>query len=846
MNRHALQVLEFDTVLRAVAARCASEAGRAALLDLRPGVEVEAMRGELARVAFLLGLHRRTPGWAPPAPPDPRGALRVLAVPGGVLSGLELVHLLRLLEASGALVRGFPAEEQAPEAGPGGEAGVGRASGRAGSRAPTPEATLPHVLEPLLNRLVDDPAEEARIRALVEEDGILRDGASPVLRQLRSRIRAARARIVRRIEAWAASLPERIRVPDASVSLREGRYVIQVRREGKTEVGGVVHGESGTGATLFVEPPLALALMNEILELERDEDREVQRILREVTGRLRPRAAALQEALAALIEMDTLWARTLAADAWGGHLPHLLSEEEEAREGIRIMAGRHPLLVEQEGGEVVPFTLELEPEERALVISGPNTGGKTVFLKAAGLLPLLAQSGILPPVGEGTRLPVLRGIFADIGDEQSIERSLSTFSAHLAHAREILEAAGPSTLVLLDEMGTGTDPAEGAALARALLETLVARGARVLATSHLGALKRLDAEGSGVVNASLLFDAERIAPTYRFRKGRPGRSYGLAIARRLGFPGDVLDRAASYVDSGELEVEALLATLETREEELRHALEEARSDRTEAAALRARNEALATRLAMEEARARESAREEARRYLLEAREEVEAAIRELRASDAETREAQAREARRRVEAAARAREAASAESPGRGRGPAKSGGAGRRGRIARKGKGSRGPGPLPPALRPGDRVRVLGSGARGRVSDLEGDRVRVEVGSLRFTLGVTEVERIEGAETPRERAERGGGGQVRVPELEPRSEVHLLGLRVDEVELALGRALDGAVLGHFPELRIVHGKGTGAVKARVHELLRGDPRVAEFRGGVHGEGGAGVTVATLR
>jgi DNA mismatch repair protein MutS2 len=580
--------------------------------------------------------------------------------------------------------------------------------------------------------------------------------------------------------------------------------------------------------------------MNELHELEREEAQEVQRILREVTGRLRPLRGALAEALGALVDFDTLWARALSAERWDAHLPELVEPEEAGAPGaeFRVVQGRHPLLLEKflaEGApsRVVPFSVELGPDERILVLSGPNTGGKTVFLKAMGLLPLLAQSGILPPAGAGTRLAIVRDVFADIGDEQSIAESLSTFSAHLANAREILEEAGRGTLVLMDELGTGTDPAEGAALARAILETLVARGVRGVVTSHLGAMKRLDAPGSGIVNGALLFDPERIEPTYRFQKGRPGRSYGLAIARRLGIPDPVLDRAEGYVDGEELNAERLLASLEAREEALAEALEEARAARADAERLREEGERRAAGLTRREREAELRAREEARRVLLDAREEVEAVIRTLREGDAEARAEAEREARRRVEAAARDQ----AERADRTR---------RRTRRDR-GKGDRAKDGGPGAeIRAGERVRIRGSGAKGVVRGVEEGRVTVEVGALRFELAAAEVERIPGAETPKERAARGGGGTVVVPEIEASPEVHLLGLRVEEVELALGRALDDAVLAHLPQLRIVHGKGTGAVKARVLELLRQDRRVQEFRGGVHGEGGAGVTVAVLR
>lgn len=822
MNPHALEVLDFHAALQAVAARCGSVLGRAALLAREPGTDVPALRAELARVAEAVLLHRTHPDWSPPPPPDARRPLRTLALEGAVLTSPDLLVLLRLLEASGALARELPAllGAEAPDTG----------------------------LAALGSRAVDDEPATTYLAGIVDEDGSVLDGASPALRQLRRRIQVARNRIVRRLESFVAALPERVRVPDASVSVRDGRYVIQVRREGKSEVGGVIHGESASGATLFVEPPLALQLMNEIQALEREEEREVHRILREATGRLRPRRTELAASLDALVDMDSLWARALSAARWNAHLPHLLDPVEEPDAGVSIVEGRHPLLLEAaEGsgaGDVVPFSLELARGERALVVSGPNTGGKTVFLKAMGLLPLLAQTGILPPVGEGTRLPVLRDVFADIGDEQSIAASLSTFSAHLARAREILEGAGPGTLVLMDEMGTGTDPAEGAALARSLLETLVDRGAQAVVTSHLGAMKRLDTPGSGIVNASLLFDAENIRPTYRFQKGRPGRSYGLAIARRLGFPADVVDRAESYVDSGELEVESLLASLEEKERSLSAALEEADRTRDEVTSLRDEARRRAGLLAERERNAEQRAREEARRYLLEARDEVEAAIQEVREADEVSRVDREREARSRVESAARVQQQAAERIAGRGR-PGRRMDRGERA-AAPGARAQRGAPPAPPPIQVGDRARILGSGARGKVRDVEGDRVTVEVGSLRFEVHRGEVERLPSTESPRERAERGGGGTLRFAEVEARPEVHLLGLRVEEVELELGRALDGAVLAHLPELRIVHGKGTGAVRARVHELLRRDRRVREFRGGVHGEGGAGVTVAVLQ
>src|SRR5690606_26967255 len=429
-----------------------------------------------------------------------------------------------------------------------------------------------------------------------------------------------------RLERYVASLPERVRVADASVTVREGRYVIPVRREGRSEVGGIVHDKSASGNTLFVDPPIAIELMNRLRELELAEAREVQRILRELTENLRPHRAALQNTLDALIEIDSLYARARYALEYNGRRPEIVPRGVE---DYVVVQGHHPLLLAGPD-PVVPFDLALAPEERTLLVSGPNTGGKTVLLKAIGLISLMAQSGIIPPVGQGTRLPLFSDVFADIGDEQSIEASLSTFSAHLKNLREIVEKADAQSLVLIDEIGSGTDPAEGAALAQAILVELTRRGTRTVATTHLGQLKMLASTEPGVVNASLQFDSRELRPTYRLIKGVPGRSYGLAIARRLGFPDDLLALAESFVPQGEREVGQLLLELEEKERAMAEALAAAEAARAEALDLRRRVEEREHQIRKREKDAERRARQQARDLLLQAREQVEAAIREVR------------------------------------------------------------------------------------------------------------------------------------------------------------------------------------------------------------------------
>ena len=786
-SAHALEVLELDRVLERVAARASSELGRARVRALAPSGDADAVRRELAAVGATLRFLDEKPAWGMPAVPDVTEALARLGVEGAVLEPVPLHRLGVLLASSRAVASELAAREGYDE------------------------------LRPVADLLVQHRDLEEDLERCVDADGQVLDKASPELARLRSRMRGAHARIVRALESFIGSLPERIVVPDASVTVRDGRYVVPIRREGKGEVGGIVHDESQTGATLFIEPPAAIELMNELRELEREEAREVHRVLRRLTGGLAPLRDALAGALEALVRLDSLVARARTAAAWRATPPEVV---EVGGAELRVLEGRHPLLAEAEM-PVIPFDLEMEPGERAVVVSGPNTGGKSVFLKAVGLISALAQSGVVPPVGAGTRLPVFGSFYADIGDEQSIAHSLSTFSAHLANLREVVEGARADSLVLIDEMGTGTDPAEGAALARAILETLVAAGALTLVSSHLGELKRLDAEGSGIVNASLQFDSERMEPTYRLLKGRPGRSYGLAIARRLGFPARVLDAADGYRDQGEAQVEDLLGRLERREREVEALLASLDRERAETTRLRRDVEEREASLRQAEQTAERRAREDARRVLLEARAEVEEAIREVR--EAGEREADLEEAataaRRRVEAAARRERRRAPGSPGR------SGGA--------------------PDLAVGDPVRVVATGARGRVRELRAGRALVETGGLKLELPVEDLERASEPEEPRAPA-RSSGGWIASGGGRARVEVDLRGMRVDEMEHELARAMDQAVLDDLPELRIIHGKGTGALKQRVGELLSTDGRVREFRPGEPGEGGAGVTVATFR
>jgi len=740
-----METLEFPAALERVAAHAAGPLGAARVTRRSPATDPDAIRAALAQVAELAALLLTDDAIRAEPVPDITAALELLGVPGSALEGAALARLGGALAAA-RIVAGDLA--------------------RLATEAPRTAAL----------RVAPPPKElEQRLAVSLDADGQVQDGASRALARARRAVREARARLVQKLESMLAALDPTDRAPDAAVTLREGRYVIPVRSTARARIGGIVHDESATRATVFVEPPEVIELGNALRAAELDEQREVLQVLRDLTELLRPHRDAIAAAWEMCVAFDDLCARARYAVEVNGFAPAIGTGPLEIRNG------RHPLLV---GGEVVvPFDLVLAPDECTVLVSGPNTGGKTVLIKAVGLLCLMAQSGIIPPLGPQSTLPIFTGVFADIGDRQSIAASLSTFSAHVAVLRDILEHAGAGSLVLLDEIGSGTDPAEGGALATAVLQTLTRRRAVTLATTHLGALKQLAAETVGIVNASLQFDGETLTPTYRLLKGVPGRSYGLAIARRLGIAGDVLEIAERAMPKAERELDALLATVEARARELDAKAQELaardQSLRADAEQLDTRGAELAAREREVKARAQSlerEARDQARAYLLEARKKVEEALGRARAA---VDEATAKEARRLVE---KALEDTAGETAGE---------------KAREGWMS---------------LDELKRARRGSASP------NLPQPPLASTA----------------------------PSLTAATEISLIGLRVAEAEPLLVKALDDAVLADLPYLRVVHGKGTGALRQFVHEVLSADPRVKRFGFAPPNQGGHGVTLVEFR
>ncbi len=658
-------------------------------------------------------------------------------------------------------------------------------------------------------RLSDPAALAQAIEAALEPDGRVRDSASPALAAARRESHEAAARVQERVAGLLSDARLRDALQDSFVTVRGERYVLPVRAEACGRVPGIVHDASASGTTLFIEPEALVELNNRLKQAELAALRETRRVLQTLTEQAAVHAGALDADLDMLAELDLAFARARLADEMEASEPTL---DDDARFELHQL--RHPLLA-----EAVPSDLRLGGGFHVLVISGPNAGGKTVAMKALALAALMARAGLHVAAAEGARVGAVDAVLADIGDEQDIRESLSTFSAHMANLAAIVTAAGPRSLVLLDELGVGTDPGEGAALAQAVLEQLAEAGARTIVTTHLGLLKEMAEVDPRFENACVEFDAETLAPTYRLRLGVAGASSARAVAARMGMPGAVLERASTLLAREDRRLDLLLAELSTS----RAALER---ERREAAHLRAESEAArdAYRAKLERLQERRDQLFTAMRADLDAafqgaHAEVAGVIRELQQGGSAQGAARARERLLALEAKTEAVERAQPPRTAEPREPVDW----RRARA-------------------GDAVRVAGSGTGTLLSlpDAKG-RVRVQVGSARLTLPSDGV-------TPGAAAARARSGLVRVdplPESATPSRLDVRGLRVDEAIARVEKALDDAARGGVSHLAIVHGVGSGALMSALRAHLRTLPQVARVEAGASDSGGPGVTLAWL-
>jgi DNA mismatch repair protein MutS2 len=680
------------------------------------------------------------------------------------------------------------------------------------------------------------PALRSTLARSFDPTGELLDTASPRLGGLRAAVRVAYDRLRRRLDSLVSSeLAGALQEP--IVTLRNGRYVVPVRADARGRVKGIVHDASGSGQTLFVEPLVVVELGNAWRDAQAAEQAEVERILDELSAFVAAAADPLQETLAALARFD-FWA---AKAAFAADLDAVRAATADRPE-VSLLGARHPGL----SGRVVPIDIRLGNGYQALVVTGPNTGGKTVTLRTLGLLAAMHQAGLHVPADEGSRLPVFRDIFADIGDEQSIAQSLSTFSGHLRAIIRILHAAGPGTLVLLDELGAGTDPTEGSALAQALLDHFIRAGALVAATTHYAELKAYAQTTEGASNASVEFDLETLTPTYRLTIGLPGGSQAFAIAERLGLPPTVVADARSRLSDTQQAFEATLAAIRSTEDEAGAALERARVAEARAAEARSVAEEERRRARRERDEVVHAARAEAESVVDALRDEVRAARRRLTrqavtAPALDDAVARAEAHLGRIEIPSEPSEPVETPNePGSPRAPDRSQAAA-----------------APHAWRPGDRARSRSGGWEGRVAALErgGRRATLETGGLRVTVDVADLEPAlpeprPSASTVPEIAD-GGGAVASLESLRldraraVASSLDLRGARVDEALAALDQYLQDASLAGLAQVVIIHGHGTGALRDAVRSAAAAHPLVTSARAGERGEGGDGATIVNL-
>lgn len=798
MNADVLRKLEFGEIVRRLSTHCQYSVAAVRALELTPSPDRKIVRARLDVTAEASDLLVQFPEMSIGGARDIRDQLEK-AEKGGRLMPAELLTVMDTLRAGRELRRLF-------------------------TRLPDAAERYPRLLE--FAEAIENfsPLETDLTRSIGPRGDVL-DAASAELAQLRRAVRVAHSRLMDRLNSFVSGGRFGSALQENIITIRDGRYVVPVKAEARGLIRGIVHDTSASGHTLFVEPFDVVELNNRWREHQLAEEREIERILDDLSQKVGGHADGLRRMIEAIASIDLAMAKAKLAVAMQATRPRL-HEPGSSRNGqrdsrshpthlVRLDSARHPLLPPD---SVVPVTLELGRDFRVLLITGPNTGGKTVALKTVGLLTLMAQAGLYIPADDTSIVSVFSAIYVDIGDEQSIEQSLSTFSSHMRNIIRMLRTVKSDQLVLLDEVGAGTDPQEGSALARALINVLLRRQAMVVATTHYSEVKAFAYATNGVENASVEFDVNTLSPTYRLMVGVPGRSNALSIARRLGMPAEVIDEAQRLLEPGDGQTEQLIDDIRDRRNQIGRELDAARQAQEETRLLR-RRAAQSIREADEiRQRAREEAIAEVQAELAEAR----TVIRELERARTATGVPQARV----VEQADQIRAAEQQLK-----------------HVQRK--------RLKPApvqtqqrvIRPGDRVKLTALDQEGEVLAIEGDEADVQMGSLKLRQPLRDLERLGRVKREEPRVAR----MVRdaISETVP-IEIDIRGNRVDEIGPVLDRYIEDAYLTGLPWVRIIHGKGTGALRQVVREFLRDNPAVAQYEAAGAREGGEGATVAKLR
>lgn len=671
------------------------------------------------------------------------------------------------------------------------------------------------VLSPRFDILAPNKRLEEKIFTCIQSEEEVSDAASPALAAIRRKIRGAAVRVREQLDKLIHSQTHQKHLQEAIVTQRSGRYVVPVKAEFRGEVPGLVHDTSASGQTVFVEPMSVVELNNEIRVLRSDEQEEISRILLELSGEAGDFADSLIESYQFAVQLNVIFAKAQLAYRMKAVVPEI---DEKGQ--TELHSARHPLIAKE---KVVPTDIALGQDFDALIITGPNTGGKTVALKTLGLLTLMAMCGLMIPAGEGSRLPVYRHILADIGDEQSIEQSLSTFSAHMVNIIRILDVADGESLVLLDELGAGTDPVEGAALATAIIEELRRKGVRLACTTHYAELKSYALQTDGVENACCEFDVESLRPTYRLLIGVPGKSNAFAISRRLGLEGRIVDRAGELVNEENSSFEQVIERLEERRREMENELEAARKAARQARETMRQSEARQAEAGQRAKREIDQAREEASRIVQKTRQQADALLNELDELRRQQNKALSAEQKARLRSGLRDLE--SSADPVR--------------------KRRRDDYQLPRELRPGDSVVIFDIDKAATVLEAPKDgQVLVQAGIIKTRVQVENL-RLSG-EGQKAKAKPGRSVTKNVSAPEIATSLDLRGMNVEEGLMEVDAFLDRAARSHVPQVTIIHGKGTGVLRAAVQQHLRRCSQVKSFRLGAFGEGESGVTVVEMK
>ena len=794
MNPKALKTLEYNKIIDKLTEFAGSALAKEMCRNLQPSTdlyEIQALQKEtsdaLSRIYQKGAVSFR-------GVRDIRGSIKRLEI-GAIIGINELLSICSLLEVC-SKVKAYSRNDRDPD--------------------------FEDSLEAMFQALQPLTPVSSEIRRCIASEEELNDDASPALFKIRRSMRQINDKVHAQLQTMVNG-SARTYLQDAVVTMRNGRYCIPVKAEHRGQIPGMIHDQSSTGSTLFVEPMAVIKLNNDLRELELKEEKEIEMILATLSARCAEETEALRDDLDLLTKLDFIFARAQLSRSMNGTQPDY---NEEGR--ILIKKGRHPLLDKK---KVVPIDIQLGKDFELLIITGPKTGGKTVSLKTVGLFTLMGQAGLHIPAFDHSELSVFHEVFADIGDEQSIEQSLSTFSAHMTNTVSILKEADDRSLVLFDELGAGTDPTEGAALAIAILSNLHRRGSRVMATTHYSELKVFALSTPGVENGCCEFDVETLRPTYRLLIGVPGKSNAFAISQKLGLSQDIIEEAKTHLTKQDEDFEDLLADLEQKRVTIEQERDQINSYKEEIRELKQRLESKQEKLDLSRDKILREANEQARNILQEAKDYADTTIRNFQkygkaagvsAKDMEKERGKLREKMSTVDKKLSAKNAAPKKSHKQ---------------LTAK------------DLRIGDSIKVLSLNLKGTVSTLPDAKgnLFVQMGILRSQVNIRDLEKLDDTVITGGNFSKTGSGKIKMSKSASVStEINLLGKTVDEAIMELDKYLDDAYIAHLPSVRIVHGKGTGALRKGVHNYLRRQKHVKSYRLGEFGEGDAGVTIVEFK